>query len=258
MRGAENRDVGARPATDKRFEPEARIHMDTRTAIEPRLSIANGSASGSGPGRYYYANPRREMVPFLPEHYSRVLEVGCGEGAFAGLLDPCEMWGVEPEPESAARAAAHLHKVLVGHYDAVQAELPEKYFDLVVCNDVIEHLPDPESFLRSVRLRLVPGGHVVASIPNMRHWEVLWQLLVLKDWRYVREGILDRTHIRFFTEKSVRRLFETTGYVIMRASGVNDVFHPVRRAALAALGALTLGYYRDIGYRQFGILAQVP
>lgn len=223
--------------------------MDTGTPNQPRPS---------GPGRHYFANPRHEMIPFLPERYSRVLEVGCGEGAFAGLLQPCEIWGVEPEPASAVHATAHMHKVLVGRYDEVEADLPESYFDLVVCNDVIEHLADPESFLCSIRSRLVPGGYVVASIPNMRHWEVLWQLLVMKDWRYVREGILDRTHLRFFTEKSAARLFRTSGYVIERASGINDVFHPIRRAVLAFVGALTLGYYRDIGYRQFGIRARVP
>ncbi len=210
-------------------------------------------------GRGYYSNVRNEMIPFLPATYSTVLEVGCGEGASVELLTlPCEIWGVEPEPLRAARAAERMHKVLVGRYDAVQAEIPKNYFDLVVCNDVIEHLEDPESFLRSIRSRLVSGGHVIASIPNMRHWEVLWELLVTKDWKYRQEGILDRTHLRFFTEKSVRRLFVEAGFVIARESGINDVFNPVRRMILRTAGLLTLGYYSDIGYRQFGILARVP
>ena len=92
----------------------------------------------------------------------------------------------------------------------------------------------------------------------MRHWEVLWELLVTKDWKYRQEGILDRTHLRFFTEKSVRRLFVEAGFVIARESGINDVFNPVRRMILRTAGLLTLGYYNDIGYRQFGILARVP
>lgn len=216
-------------------------------------------AQSHGPGGGYYANPRHEMVQFLPGKYSRVLEVGCGEGAFAALLTlPCEVWGVECEPAAAARAATRMHKVLVGPFDAVEAGIPNRYFDLVVCNDVIEHLQDPEAFLRSIRQRLVSGGHVIASIPNMRHWEVLWQLLVRKDWKYVQEGTLDRTHLKFFTEKSVRRLFEESGFVIERESGINDVFHPVRRAILKTVGLLTLGNLSDIGYRQFGILARLP
>lgn len=217
------------------------------------------AGAGDESDRDYYANPRREMLPFLPGHYSRVLEVGCGEGAFATLLArPCDVWGIEPDAASASRASRKMDRVLVGRFDAVRNQLPANYFDLVVCNDVIEHMEDPESFLRAILSLLVPGGHVVASIPNMRHWEVLWQLLVRKDWRYVQSGILDRTHLRFFTEKSARRLFESSGYVIERVSGINDVFHPVRRAILGAAALLTLGYYRDIGFRQFGILARAP
>jgi 2-polyprenyl-3-methyl-5-hydroxy-6-metoxy-1,4-benzoquinol methylase len=198
------------------------------------------------------------MVPFLPDRYSRVLEVGCGEGVFSTILSqPYEMWGVEPEPASAARAASVLHTVLVGRFDEVSHKLPERYFDLVVCNDVIEHLPDPELFLRAVQRCMTPGAHLIASIPNMRHWEVLWQLLARKDWQYGRDGIMDRTHLRFFTEKSIKRLFQETGFDIERASGINGAFDPVRRSALLALSALTLGYYSDIQYRQFGLLARL-
>ena len=165
---------------------------------------------------------------------------------------------MEREPRAAAHAAKQMHKVLVGRFDAVQADIPIRYFDLVVCNDVIEHMEDPESFLRAIRERLVSGGHVLASIPNVRHWEVLWQLLVSKDWRYVQSGTLDRTHVRFFTEKSVRRLFEQAGFLIERESGINDVFNPIRRMMLKTVGWLTLGHFSDIGYRQFGILARAP
>jgi hypothetical protein len=91
----------------------------------------------------------------------------------------------------------------------------------------------------------------------MRHWEVLWQLLARKDWQYGRDGIMDRTHLRFFTEKSIKRLFQETGFDIERASGINGAFDPVRRSALLALSALTLGYYSDIQYRQFGLLARL-
>jgi len=210
------------------------------------------------PGRNYYSNVRHEMVPFLPDRYSRVLEVGCGEGVFSTLLSqPYEMWGIEPEPESAARAASVLHKVLVGRFDEVSADLPAQYFDLVVCNDVIEHLPDPEVFLRSVARCMTPGAHLIASIPNMRHWEVLVQLLANKDWRYGRDGIMDRTHLRFFTEKSIKRLFQETGFDIERVSGINGAFDPVRRWVLQAFSALTLGYYSDIQYRQFGLLVRL-
>lgn len=218
----------------------------------------NGTRSPDGPGPDYYRNVRHEMVPFLPDRYSRTLEVGCGDGVFASLLAPAtEVWGVELDAAAAAVAATRMHRVLIGPYDAVVSRIPTGYFDLVVCNDIIEHLSDPEAFLDSVRTRMAPGGHIIASIPNMRHWEVLWQLLVRKDWKYGREGILDRTHLKFFTERSIRRLFEDAGFIVERQAGINGTFNPVRRLVLKTIGVLSLGYYADIEYRQFGLRARL-
>lgn len=210
------------------------------------------------PGRDYYSNVRHEMVPFLPLRYSRVLEVGCGEGVFAPLLQqPCEIWGVEMDAASAEVARTRLDRVLVGTFEQVQEELPFRYFDLVVCNDVIEHMPNPEAFLAAVRTRMAPGAGIIASIPNMRHWEVLWQLLVRRDWKYGREGILDRTHLRFFTEKSIRRLFEDAGFRIERTGGINGVFDASRRLLFATVSLVSLGHYRDTQFRQFAVLARL-
>lgn len=222
-------------------------------------SDATPVANSARPEEAYYANVRHELVSFLPSEYSRVLEVGCGEGVFAPLLKvrPCEIWGVEMDPISAQRAAARLDKVLLGTFDAVQPALPEHYFDLVVCNDVIEHMLDPNAFVGSVKRQMTARGFLLASIPNMRHWEVLWHLLVQKDWKYVRSGILDRTHLRFFTEKSIRRLFEESGFEIVRSAGINGVFDPVRRFAFGALNLLTAGYYRDTQFRQFAVLVRL-
>ena len=90
----------------------------------------------------YYVSERSEMRGFLPQAYSRVLEVGCGEGAFVAQLDKsAEVWGIEPVAAAARVASASRHRVLVGIYDDVCSELPDQYFDLVICNDVIEHIP---------------------------------------------------------------------------------------------------------------------
>ncbi|NRB48385.1 MAG: class I SAM-dependent methyltransferase [Saprospiraceae bacterium] len=170
----------------------------------------------------YYTNHRREMLPALPSYYSKVLEIGCGKGRFrANLEQPHEYWGLEPVPAAAEEARAVLDKVLKGTYEEQLDQLPEAYFDLIICNDVIEHMMDHDFFFRSIQSKLTSAGVLVASVPNVRHILHLYELLVQKDWQYKDDGILDRTHYRFFTEKSLRSILEQHHYQIEYFQGIN-------------------------------------
>lgn len=170
----------------------------------------------------YYTNHRREMIPALPTTYSKVLEIGCGEGRFrANLEQSHEYWGLEPVPTAAQVASGVLDRVLVGTYEKQVDMLPENYFDLVICNDVIEHMTDHDFFFQSIQSKLSPGGVLVASIPNVRHILNLYELLVKRDWQYQDAGILDRTHFRFFTEKSLRRTLSQHNFQIDYFEGIN-------------------------------------
>lgn len=86
--------------------------------------------------------------------------------------------------------------------DRTAAALPDQHFDMVICNDVIEHMVDHDHFLEHIKTKMRPGACIVGSIPNVRHLTALFKLLVAKDWPYSASGILDRTHLRFFTENS--------------------------------------------------------
>lgn len=216
--------------------------------------------------QYYQAN-RGVMTKFLPDAHARVLEVGCGTGGFYDhLKQPCEVWGVEPNPEAAKSAALKMHRVLVGRYDMLADQLPDQYFDMIVCNDVIEHMDDHDAFLEEIKKKMRSGGCIVGSIPNVRHITALFKLLITKDWKYSESGILDRTHLRFFTEKSLRRTLREHGYSIEKFNGVGsiitngisrktDKFSPLQnlgyRAISLAVVALTLGYYWDTQYPQY-------
>jgi 2-polyprenyl-3-methyl-5-hydroxy-6-metoxy-1,4-benzoquinol methylase len=212
--------------------------------------------------RITYRQPRAEMLGLLPERYRTVLEIGCDEGDFAARL-PGEVWGVEPQAEAATIAAGRLHRVLVGTFEATRGELPENYFDVVVCNDVIEHMVDHDTFLREIRAYIAPGGVLIGSVPNMRHYRALFELLVLRDWHYRDSGVLDRTHLRWFTARSLRRSLTRAGFTIERFHGINGgiPFAPAGKFALSrqhlphalfgwALIVLTLGVWRDIRFMQ--------
>ncbi|MEZ5064386.1 MAG: class I SAM-dependent methyltransferase [bacterium] len=211
----------------------------------------------------YYLNSRDEMLSFLPATYGRVLEIGCGAGVFAANYpEDAESWGVEPS-SAVDLARERFSRVLRGRYDEVEDQIPDDYFDLVVCNDVIEHVPDHEVLLASLRRKLRGAGCLVASVPNLRYIKALFQLLVRKDWRYTDQGVLDRTHLRFFTARSLRRSLEEQGYVLERFAGINSALFKVRSPAsfakalgCAMLIAGSLGWQWDTQFHQLAFRAR--
>jgi O-antigen biosynthesis protein len=146
----------------------------------------------------------------------RVLDVGCATGYLAQALVErgCTVSGVEFDAEAAEEARPHLERLVIGDLEAM--DLPEAFgddrFDVVVFGDVLEHLKDPLPVLRGARKLLADGGSVVASIPNIAHGSVRLALLAGR-FDYQPLGLLDSTHIRFFTRSSVEDLFREAGMV---------------------------------------------
>lgn len=207
----------------------------------------------------YYAKDRSEVAPFIPSEYSRVLEIGCGEGVFsANLKSGCEIWGIEPNAEACKVAVSRGYKGLVGTYDQNLDELPDDYFDLVICNDVIEHMTDHDFFFNTIKDKMKGNASLVGSIPNVRYYPILKNLLLHSDWKYEDWGVLDRTHMRFFTEKSLQRCFSQHGFVIKKFSGINKlkIKKPRDRALFALIQLLTFFKSGDISYIQFGFQVQ--
>jgi 2-polyprenyl-3-methyl-5-hydroxy-6-metoxy-1,4-benzoquinol methylase len=205
---------------------------------------------------HYYDNERQLMLDYVPTGASRVLEVGCGSGKFGGKLKAqrdCEVWGIEIFPRAAELAAQRLDKVLVVDVEAGKLDLPADYFDCVIYNDSLEHLRDPWQHLRNIQTHLSPGGHVIASIPNIRFYQVMNDLYFKGEWRYQNEGILDQTHLRFFTKKSIREMFEIEGYSLKRLEGINAEDFPWK---FGLLNRLLLNRFDEMRYQQFACVAQ--
>jgi 2-polyprenyl-3-methyl-5-hydroxy-6-metoxy-1,4-benzoquinol methylase len=172
----------------------------------------------------YYDNVREEMLKYLPKSAKKILDVGCGNGAFASVVkrkNNAEVWGIELMEEEAKVAVAVLDKVLVGNCEKYIDGLPEHYFDVIYFNDVLEHLADPYSVLNSLKSKLAPKGIIISSLPNVRFYRTFSKIVFLKDWKYDEFGIMDKTHLRFFTGKSIRRMYEELGYEILIHEGIN-------------------------------------
>jgi SAM-dependent methyltransferase len=158
------------------------------------------------------------LVVGLVERGSRVLEFGCATGYMSRVLRErldATVVGVELQPEAAAEASLHCERVVVGDLEELdlEAELGGEQFDTILFADVLEHLRNPEVVLRRVRPFVAEGGAVIASIPNVAHASVRLALLA-GSFRYREQGLLDESHLRFFTREGVQDLFEGSGYLI--------------------------------------------
>ena len=207
----------------------------------------------------YYSATRPEVANFLPppSESSRILEIGCGVGNFRNnITHQCEYWGIEPFPDAAAIASTRLDKVLVGTVEEVFDSIPNDYFDCVVCADVIEHMDDPDWFFQSIKVKMKKHSFIIASIPNVRYVTNLYKLFFEKDWEYVQAGTLDKTHLRFFTEKSLKRTIKMNGYLIDEFRGINAIEVSARTFMYLVFTLLTkvicplIG--RDTKFFQFG------
>jgi 2-polyprenyl-3-methyl-5-hydroxy-6-metoxy-1,4-benzoquinol methylase len=172
----------------------------------------------------YYDQSRPEVVAMVPPEARRIIDVGCGAGALGRALKAArpglEVRGIEPVPSQADKARRVLDDVCVGGADdPLPGHWPAP--DCVIFADVLEHLLDPWQTVRRFRRILGPGGTLVASIPNVAHHSVLGGLLRHR-WDYHTHGILDRTHLRFFTRDTAIELFEQEGFAIRRVTRVMD------------------------------------
>lgn len=177
-----------------------------------------------GEGAAYYDRVRTELLDMIDSAPSRVLDIGCGGGATDAELKRrfpgSSVIGIEAVAAAAESARGRVDRVIHANAETLDfqaAGVPAGSLDLVIAADVLEHMYDPWHLLARLRPLLAPGGRILASIPNIRN---LWLLdkIVRGNFDYRDEGLLDITHIRFFTYAEMRALFADTGYVVERTA----------------------------------------
>ncbi|MGC1617894.1 MAG: methyltransferase domain-containing protein [Candidatus Acidiferrum sp.] len=198
-----------------------------------RIVTSNRGAETSG---FSHASSRYESSSVIrPSKYDRAqkllewngerkreLEVGCSIGYISRLLveRKCEVTGVEVDLAAAEKARAHCREVLVLDLNSLQwvESFGGRTLDVVVLADVLEHLVDPWRVFREIAGLLDKGGAVVISMPNVVHFLILAKI-ALGHFNYTPTGILDHSHLRFFTIETAREVIESYEYRIKR-------FHP--------------------------------
>ncbi|MBW7657749.1 class I SAM-dependent methyltransferase [Hydrogenophilus thermoluteolus] len=172
--------------------------------------------------RYAYAidlasptAPARALAYVPPG--STVLELGPGAGSMTRMLAArhCAVTAVERDPECQTLSAPFCTELIAGNLEAPDAWMPQlegRRFDVILACDVLEHLRDPALLLRHLPALLAPGGAFIVTIPNAAHLGIIAALLC-DDFPYREKGLLDTTHLRFFTRPTLAALLNETGWI---------------------------------------------
>jgi SAM-dependent methyltransferase len=206
----------------------------------------------------YQDTDRQPLIKLVPATVQRILDVGCNAGGF-GLgvkaLRATEIWGIEPDQNAASIAATRLDHVITDFFSADNA-VPNGYFDLVTFNDSLEHMSNPTEALELAKRKLRSGGRVHCCVPNMRHIESLEHLILEKDWHYADQGVRDRTHLRFFTQRSIVRLLEESGFRVIQTVGINDDWWAKEKVLRRILFRLFPESTKDMRHTQIVAIAE--
>ncbi len=170
----------------------------------------------------YDDKPRMDLMDLIPESCNHILEIGCGTGATGSFIkrkNPDVTYiGLEIDEQAARIAESRLNKVLVVDIEKVypdELNFEKESFDLIIAADVLEHLYDPWRVMHFLQGYLKKNGKALLSFPNTQNINLIANL-VQGHWTYEKYGLLDATHIRFFTWNEIEKLLQGTGYRILK------------------------------------------
>lgn len=204
----------------------------------------------------YFDEVRGEVFDLLPANAERVFEVGCGSGATLSQLKEKGLakWvgGLELVSDMAAVSKNNIDLFLVGNIEHMELPLDEQSLDAILCLDVLEHLNDPWAAIAKLKKYLKPNGVIIASLPNVKNIKVLFPLIFRDEWNYANCGLLDRTHLRFFTKRTAIMMFEGAN---LHVDAVPVFFNKKGKAGL--LNKMTFGIFKSFLQFQYLIRARV-
>ncbi|MBX7153400.1 MAG: class I SAM-dependent methyltransferase [Candidatus Kapaibacterium sp.] len=169
----------------------------------------------------YYTVVRKEVFQFIPE-CDTILDVGCATGLNLKVLKEMgrckQTYGIEYVEEVAKQAQQNIDNVLCADVSAADLPYPDKFFDVILCLDVLEHMENPWRAVEKLKRVLKDDGVLIASIPNIAYIPVIIKL-IFRRFDYEDSGVMDRTHLRFFTLRSMKQMFQNAGFIVTKVKG---------------------------------------
>lgn len=178
--------------------------------------------------KYTTYNPREYEIHHMAltrvPHGSKVLELGCATGYITKLLseNACEVTGVELDKTAGGQAKKYAKKIIIGDLNYPSTLGIKETYDIILCLDVIEHLIQRNQLLKACKTWLKPGGTLILSTPNIAHLKVRLALLQGK-FTYEKIGIMDETHVHFYTKETLVKEFLDAGFTIAEIQGSSDL-----------------------------------
>ena len=157
-----------------------------------------------------------------------VLDVGCGTGLIGSIVkkDGNKVTGITNSPEEVKIARKRLDRVYNWDlHNVKRIKLPKNHFDLIMFNDVLDHILNPDEVLRHFRQFLKPGGRIIVVLPNIASWNIRLYHLIGK-YDYKESGILDLTHFHAYTLRTAKNLIKESGYHVVKVDVTPNLARP--------------------------------
>jgi 2-polyprenyl-3-methyl-5-hydroxy-6-metoxy-1,4-benzoquinol methylase len=207
----------------------------------------------------YFTNPRLDLISLIPNNsQNKILEIGAGGGdtlvKIKELNLASEVTGIElfDMPETNQNHPA-IDQLIICNIETSMPVLPNNYYDIILCGDVLEHLIDPWAIVKHLSSLLKKGGLLIVSVPNIREFKTLYKIVVKGDFRYEESGILDKTHLKFFCRKNIIELMQGGGFQVVKVT--TNLDYPTVKTKKHVFNDITLKVFEDFLALQYIVVS---
>lgn len=203
----------------------------------------------------YYSLPRLDILNLVNYQHKKILEIGCAFGelgkSIKGVFPEVVIDGIELNPDSKDFLLDNYDNVTIGNIEELDISKIDNGYDLIILADVLEHLYDPWRILDLLREKLSENGNIIVSVPNIKNSGILFNLIVRGRFEYAKSGLMDRTHIRWFTRHEINQALDDAGFKVLFTNVNYNVYSPLKKILIYPLKL----FIKDFDVCQFILLA---